>query len=87
VRSFHAAACHSHSGVPAQRGSTFRSAVSRGSAAIAGHMTAVLRLVRQWRQRARDRTALARLDSRMLRDIGLTPGDVMREINRPFWRE
>jgi uncharacterized protein YjiS (DUF1127 family) len=50
-------------------------------------MTAVLRLVRQWRQRARDRTALARLDSRMLRDIGLTPGDVMREINRPFWRE
>jgi uncharacterized protein YjiS (DUF1127 family) len=43
--------------------------------------------VRRWRQRARDRTALARLDSRMLRDIGLTPSDVMREINRPFWRE
>jgi len=46
-----------------------------------------VRLIRLWRQRARDRALLARFDGRMLRDIGLTPADVMREINRPFWRE
>jgi len=49
-------------------------------------MTAAVRLVRRWRQRARDRALLARFDDRMLRDIGQTPADVMREINRSFWR-
>ena len=39
-----------------------------------------------WRQRSRERAELARLDDRMLRDIGITRGDVWREINKPFWR-
>jgi uncharacterized protein YjiS (DUF1127 family) len=30
---------------------------------------------------------LATLDERMLRDIGVEPSDVEREINQPFWRE
>ena len=72
---------------PAQRGSTNCSGISHGLTDIAGHIAAVSCLVRVWRQRARDRALLARFDSRMLRDIGLTPADVMREINRPFWRE
>jgi uncharacterized protein YjiS (DUF1127 family) len=41
----------------------------------------------QWRQRRRERAELARLDDRMLRDIGITPGDVWHEINKPFWRQ
>jgi len=49
-----------------------------------------LRLVRstlqQWARRRRGRAELARLDDRMLRDIGVTPGDAWREINKPFWR-
>jgi uncharacterized protein YjiS (DUF1127 family) len=40
----------------------------------------------QWRRRSRERAALARLDLRALRDIGLTPADAAREINKPFWR-
>ena len=87
MKSFHAAAGYSHSWVPAQRGSTFRSAIAHGANAIAAHVTAAILLARLWRQRARDRALLARFDGRMLRDIGLTPADVMREINRPFWRE
>ena len=42
--------------------------------------------LREWRRRAHGRTALARLDDRMLRDIGLTRADALREIDKPFWR-
>ena len=72
---------------PVHPGLTYRGRIPHGSTAIAEHIAATLRLVRLWRQRARDRALLARFDSRMLRDIGITPADVMREINRPFWRE
>ena len=51
----------------------------------------VLSLVRdtlqQWGQRRRERAELARLDDRMLRDIGVTRVDVLVEINKPFWRK
>jgi uncharacterized protein YjiS (DUF1127 family) len=51
----------------------------------------VLSLVRytlqQWGRRRRERAELARLDDRMLRDIGITRGDVWQEINKPFWRQ
>ena len=50
----------------------------------------VLSLVRytlqQWGRRRRERAELARLDDRMLRDIGITRGDVWQEISKPFWR-
>jgi uncharacterized protein YjiS (DUF1127 family) len=37
-------------------------------------------------QRWRTRQQLARLDARQLKDIGLTPAQVRREIHQPFWR-
>ena len=43
--------------------------------------------MRKWRQRKNGRLELARLDERMLRDIGLTRVDADYEINKPFWRE
>jgi uncharacterized protein YjiS (DUF1127 family) len=46
-----------------------------------------LATLREWRRRSRDRQALAGLDARMLRDIGLTPGEAEFIINKPFWRE
>jgi len=42
--------------------------------------------VQQWARRRRERAELARLDNRMLRDIGVTPADAWHEINKPFWR-
>jgi uncharacterized protein YjiS (DUF1127 family) len=42
---------------------------------------------REWRLRKNGRLELARLDERMLRDIGLTRVDAVFEINKPFWRE
>ncbi len=41
----------------------------------------------EWRRRQRSRAELARLDERMLRDIGVSQADAWRECNKPFWRE
>ena len=43
--------------------------------------------VRVWSERAASRRALATLNDHLLRDIGLTHGDVERELMKPFWRE
>lgn len=40
----------------------------------------------QWRRRRRERASLARLDDRLLADIGLSRVDQDRECNKPFWR-
>ncbi|MEM9592474.1 MAG: DUF1127 domain-containing protein [Pseudomonadota bacterium] len=42
-------------------------------------------LIEAWWRIARQRRALARLDDRMLRDVGLTREQVDREVMRPFW--
>jgi uncharacterized protein YjiS (DUF1127 family) len=40
-----------------------------------------------WAERARQRRALLSLDDWMLKDIGLSRADVMREYDKPVWRE
>ena len=39
------------------------------------------------RERRRQRAALARLDARLLRDIGLSPSQARREAAKPIWRQ
>jgi uncharacterized protein YjiS (DUF1127 family) len=39
-----------------------------------------------WRERARSRRLLRRLDARMLRDVGLSRSDVDRECAKHFWQ-
>jgi uncharacterized protein YjiS (DUF1127 family) len=43
-------------------------------------------LIAQWIERVRQRQALAGLDERMLRDIGVTRVEAVRECEKPFWR-
>lgn len=38
-----------------------------------------------WSDRARQRRYLGRLDARLLRDIGVSRPDALREAGRPFW--
>ncbi len=38
-----------------------------------------------WHQRFRQRLALASLEPRMQRDVGLTPGKAAIEAAKPFW--
>lgn len=44
------------------------------------------RLVAQWIEARATRAALARLDTRLLRDIGLDQTQARAETARPFWR-
>ncbi len=39
-----------------------------------------------WLERHRSRRQLARLDQRMLRDIGMTDFEVSIEVSKPFWK-
>lgn len=43
-------------------------------------------LFRLWSHRVEARRALARLDARQLRDIGLDPAQVAIEVSKPFWK-
>jgi uncharacterized protein YjiS (DUF1127 family) len=52
-----------------------------------GFLRGVYATLREWRRRRNGRLELARLDERILRDIGLTRVDAESEINKPFWRE
>jgi uncharacterized protein YjiS (DUF1127 family) len=38
-------------------------------------------------RRAYERRQLARLDPRELSDIGISAGDRMAELSKPFWRD
>jgi uncharacterized protein YjiS (DUF1127 family) len=55
-------------------------------APLAGTFTALGQIFQTWRQRARERDELARLDERSLRDLGLSTGVIEFELNKPFWR-
>lgn len=43
-------------------------------------------LIALWYGRWSSRRHLARMDDRMLRDIGLGPREQVREARKPFWR-
>jgi uncharacterized protein YjiS (DUF1127 family) len=47
---------------------------------------AAVRAVWFWNERSRQRRALASLDDRLLRDIGLTRDEARRECANPFWK-
>lgn len=39
-----------------------------------------------WRARARQRRALAELDDRLLKDVGIERGAAAQEARKPFWK-
>ncbi len=60
----------------------------RGSwaASVAHVLDDTLDTLALWRQRAISRRELARLDDRMLHDIGITHIEVESEVTKPFWK-
>ena len=55
-------------------------------APLAGTFTAFNQIFATWRRRAQERRELANLDYRTVRDLGLSPGEIQFEANKPFWR-
>jgi uncharacterized protein YjiS (DUF1127 family) len=51
-----------------------------------GGLLAFVEAVFAWQDRARQRQLLARMDDRLLRDMGLTRADIAIEADKPFWR-
>ena len=45
----------------------------------------LLRTLRIWNSRVRQRKHLGELDNRLLKDMGLTRHDVHNELRKPFW--
>jgi len=59
-------------------------ATARGSWSL--FLDLVVATLREWRRRGAERRELARLDERMIRDVGLDPGSVYYEASQSFWR-
>jgi uncharacterized protein YjiS (DUF1127 family) len=62
-------------------------AVRRAFIRLAISFRGIARTIAIWRNHARMRGHLARMDDRLLDDIGVSRLDAKREINKPFWRE
>lgn len=58
----------------------------RSEVPLMATVTAVGDLLAIWRRRARERRELASLDHRTIRDLGISPGEIQFEANKPFWR-
>ncbi|MCB1801875.1 MAG: DUF1127 domain-containing protein [Gammaproteobacteria bacterium] len=54
---------------------------------LLGRLARALATIRQWPPRQRQRQALACLDERLLRDVGLTAEQAREEASKPFWRD
>ena len=55
-------------------------------APLAGTYTAFNQILAGWRRRARERRELSSLDSRTIRDLGLSTSEIQFEASKPFWR-
>ena len=55
------------------------------STLVAGVVVGVPNTLYTWQQRYRMRRELAHPDERLLRDMGISRYDAVREARRPFW--
>jgi uncharacterized protein YjiS (DUF1127 family) len=60
--------------------------LSELSAMLGARMVRTLNALLAWRERARERSALAAMDDRALRDIGVCRAETWVEVEKPFWR-
>lgn len=66
--------------------------ISRGAAGRSGWLSRslelpgfLLHLLLSWQDRWRQRQMLMEMDTRLLRDVGLTRNDADQESRKPFW--
>jgi len=62
-------------------------ASSRAAVALARAFGAFFSWCARCYERAEQRRALAELEDRMLRDVGISRSDALREAEKPFWKE
>lgn len=64
-----------------------RARVHRSSviACVSAGAAGVWQTLLTWQRRASERSCLARMDERALKDMGITRVDAWREAKKPFW--
>jgi uncharacterized protein YjiS (DUF1127 family) len=62
-----------------------RSAASGLLAGISGMLVGVVETLLRWQEASIQRRRLLELDAHMLKDIGISRADAVREAKRPFW--
>ncbi len=65
---------------------SWKSWTSTGVSLLLSDLARIVDIFTAWQRRSTQRTALRDLDVRLLRDCGLSRVQVLREINKPFWR-
>ena len=63
-----------------------RRPLGRRERAIGQALEALVRLLLAWQERADERLRLREMDDHMLKDIGVSRADALRESAKPFWR-
>ena len=58
----------------------------RVPASLSTRLHGLFGLVLLWHRRWKQRQDLAGLDAHLLRDIGVTPRQALREVDKPFWQ-
>lgn len=61
-------------------------AVRRCGAAMAHVLAWALACIAIWHDRAEGRRHLARMDDRLLRDVGISRADAWQEARKPWWQ-
>ncbi len=49
-------------------------------------LSSLLLILEAWQERDRQRQHLAKLEDRVLRDMGFSRADALLEASKPFWR-
>ena len=57
-----------------------------GDSTFLGHLYRCAATVDMWLARVQQRRMLARLDDRLLRDVGISRAQAEAEARKPFWR-
>lgn len=64
----------------------WRSWAAQGIYLVKRDAAAMVAVLRTWTRRAEGRRALANMDPRLLKDVGVTVSDAQRELAKPFWQ-
>ena len=74
------------SGVRTSTGNEDHVSGSPTRAAMRGVIFSIFQMISCWIDRSSQRNALANLDDHLLRDIGKSRDDALREASKPFWK-